>query len=213
MKFNIICATHNAEILKKNLGSSLFYKRYPVTVLTGFTNISAAYNSENKRCGADEYNVYAHHDVFMPRDFEATLISSISQINSIDNNWGVLGVAGVTYENSKRECYGNLKDRGREWGSTKGLPHKVQTLDELLLITKGDLIFDELFDLHFYGADICMQAIKQGRKNYAIAAYVHHNSNLTVGFRNQSFRDCEVKFKNKWKDFLPIATTCTILQS
>ena len=142
----------------------------------------------------------------MPPNFEDELKKAILQINSIDKNWGILGVFGAIMESGKRKFYGYVRDRGNNLGSPNNLPHEVQTLDELLLITKGDFYFDEQFDLHFYGADICLQAIKQGRKNYAISAYCHHNSSRKMGGKDQSFTENEARFKEKWKNYLPILT-------
>lgn len=204
----LICASHNDSILSRNLAASTFFN--PCKILKGYSNVPEAYNSANVVNG--EINIYAHHDLFLPPAFKAELKQSIEKINSIDPNWGILGLYGATIENGQRKFYGYVRDRGNNIGLASNLPHEVQTLDELLLITKGDFVFDEQFDLHFYGADICMQAIKQGRKNYAIAAYCHHNSTLKRGYISQSFKDCKEKFKNKWKDFLPVNTPCTLVQ-
>jgi hypothetical protein len=204
----LICASHDDSILAKNLAASRFFN--PCKVVRGYTNVAEAYNSANVVNG--EINVYAHHDVFLPPSFESELKRSIEKINSIDPNWGVLGLYGATMENGQRRFYGHVRDRGNAIGSPNHLPHEVQTLDELLLITKGDFVFDEQFDLHFYGADICLQSIKEGRKNYAISSYVHHNSTLKMGYRSQSFKDAQEKFKNKWKEYLPINTPCALVQ-
>lgn len=214
MKFNIITASHNEEILRKNLASSLFFSKFHKQILVGFKNISAAYNTVNFKCNEleGEYNIFIHHDVFLPGGFEMKLKQAIIKVSSIDPDWGVLGVAGAVMENNAKRFYGYLNDRGSTFGMAQGLPKVVQTLDELLLITRGDLKFDEQFDLHFYGADICMQAIAQGRKNYAIEAHVTHNSNLPVGYRTDSFRENEARFKAKWKEYVPILTTCTLIQ-
>ena len=212
MLFNIICASHNYKILEKNFGRTNLYKSGEMILMRGFNNISRAYNKVCVTGKDDQYNCYIHHDVFMADDFADRLSNAIQQINALDKNWGVLGVTGAAMINGQRKFIGHVNDRGMEDGTSNNLPHEVQTLDELLLITKGDFVFDEQFDLHFYGADVCMQAIKQGRKNYAIDAYVYHNSNTPMGYRSNSFRECEAKFKAKWKDLLPIATTCTLLQ-
>lgn len=214
MQFNIICASHDKEILCTNLARSVYFERHAIRLLAGYTNVPVAYNFGHHPCNSllGEYNVYIHHDVFLPAGFEMELKRAIIQMNASDINWGVCGVAGAILDKETRRFYGHVKDRGVNWGTSSGLPREVQTLDELLLITKGDFTFDEQFDLHFYGADICMQSIAQGRKNYAISAHVHHNSNLKVGHRSESFKACEQKFKNKWQDFLPIVTTCALLQ-
>lgn len=211
MNFNIICASHDDEVLNKNLGASeLFKKNHRVRVIKGGNNVARAYQEANKVCFENEYNLFVHHDLFLPPAFEQDLTRAINEINLIDAKFGVLGVAGAILENGKKASYGNIKDRGREWGAPLKAPKEVQTLDELLLITKGDLKFDEQFDLHFYGADICLSAIKEGRKNYAINAYCHHNSSLKIGYRSQSFKDCEARFKEKWK-VRPIVTTCSLI--
>lgn len=214
MQFNIITASHSERILDKNLGASAFFekRRMSNVVLRGYVNIPEAYEAANKICFANEYNVFIHHDVFLPENFEEELKKAILEINSIDPNWGVLGLYGATMENGQRKFYGHVRDRSNVIGTSHNLPHEVQTLDELLLITKGDFVFDEQFDLHFYGADICLQAIKEGRKNYAIPAFVHHNSTLKPGYRSQSFKDCQEKFKNKWREYLPINTPCALVQ-
>lgn len=214
MKFNIICASHNLTIFHKNLYLSLILQKNHGNIVTDYKNVSAAYNFAEIQCNQllDEYNVYVHHDVFLPPAFEYELKKAILQINSIDPNWGVIGLYGATLENGQRKFYGHVRDRGHNLGTPANLPHEVQTLDELLLITKGDFVFDEQFDLHFYGADICLQSIAQGRKCYAIAAYCHHNSGRNMGVKDNSFYENALKFKNKWKDHLPINTSCVLVQ-
>jgi hypothetical protein len=91
------------------------------------------------------------------------------------------------------------------------LPTSVQTLDEMLLITHGDFVFDEKLPFDFFGADICMQAIAQGRQNFAIDAYCDHNSDRPVGGRTPAFYEAEAYFKKKWEAYLPIVTTCSLM--
>jgi hypothetical protein len=105
---------------------------------------------------------------------------------------------------------GHILDRGKDWGTPFKKAKEVETLDELMLITKGDLNFDENLDLHFYGADICMQAAAQGRKNYVIPAFVEHNSGYN-GIRTDDYHKCKQYFARKWKDHLPIVTTTTTI--
>jgi len=204
----IISASHKPEVLAANLLRSELAGSARVTAQINYTNIPLAYNLVTI---PGTITVYAHHDVFLPKEFERNLANSLYQINKIDPNWGVLGVAGVRLENGVKKNCGYIQDRGKEWNYPGGLPAEVDTLDELLLITHGDLQFDEQFDLHFYGADICMQAMLQGRKSYAINAYCHHNSGLPLGYRSESFRECERRFRAKYIYHLPIATTCSIL--
>lgn len=205
----IVCASNNDAVLHANLLRSPITERYPIVVRKGYTNISKAYNSV---ASYQTFSCYVHHDVFLHADFEKDLLKAIDNVTGIDKNWGVLGVAGVQLINSKRHFHGYISDRGKEWGSRYNLPHEVDTLDELLLITRGDFRFDENLDLDYYGADICMQAKERGRKCYAINAYCEHNSSRPMGGRTESFYRCQKYFKTKWQKFLPTATTCGVIE-
>ncbi len=102
-------------------------------------------------------------------------------------------------------------DRGRPWGAPVTGFVEVDTLDELILITKGDLKFDEQFEQDFYGSDICMQARAQGKKCYVFKSFCDHNSSRKIGGRTESFYISKERFKQKWKEQLPIATTVGLI--
>jgi hypothetical protein len=208
IKISFVCGTNNEETLTKNLLRSPITKdkKVNVHVFPDPDNLPKVYNF----LPLTGLVCYIHHDVYLPRDWEADLMSAL--IN-IPTDWGVLGVAGATYyANGRRFISGHILDRGTLWGNPVNLPAEVDTLDEMLLITRGDLVFDERFPFDFYGADICLQARAQGRKCYAIKAFCEHNSTRKVGERTPAFYNAEDLFREKWKDQLPIATTCTILK-
>lgn len=203
-----IVASNDAAILVDNLLKSPVAKGpTPIHAFPGFTNIPKAYNYLAQRPGT--ITCYVHQDVFLPAEFMSNIEVAFERI---PDDWGVLGVAGVKFQDGKKQIHGFIKDRGRGWGSPWNLPAEVDTLDEMLLITRGDLLFDEQFDLDFYGADICMQARERGQKCYAISAYCEHNSGRAFGGRTESFYQAQERFREKWRDHLPIATTCTIVE-
>lgn len=205
---DIICATNNEEVLERNLLSSYCVKNsnHPVYLQKDYTNISKAYNEVKTE---SRYKMYVHHDVYLPKGF---LNNVYHAIKSVPDDFGVIGVAGAKLVNNQRRFYGHISDRGKPWGSAQGLPREVDTLDELLIITHGDFVFDENLDLDFYAGDVCMQAKAQGRKNYAISAYCEHNSSRPMGGRTESFWRCQEYFKNKWLSYLPICTTCAMIE-
>jgi hypothetical protein len=208
-----VTASHNAEVLKQNLERSKIFSTNRLIVQRDYTNVSKAYNeAQLKGVKGKDVAVYVHHDVFLPPGFETMMNHFLTEASKLDPDWGVIGCAGVKLENYDKKIYGHILDRGKEWGTSSNLPHEVDTLDELLLITRGDFLFDENLEQDFYGADICMQAKLQGRKNYAINAYCHHNSSRGFGKRTDSFFKSEKCFRTKYKDYLPIATTCTIVE-
>lgn len=210
LTIEFVTPSHNPEILEKNLLKSKIFKECKLTVQTNYTNISKAYNEAEVD---SDIVIYIHHDVYLPRRFERDLRNSLSRIEKIDPNWGVLGVAGATItKNGTHNFFLYLLDRGRRVGDRRKLPQEVETLDELILITRGDLKFDEdIPSTHFYGVDICLQARLQGRKCYAIDAYCHHNSGLPLGVLPNDFFLARDYIRHKYEHLLPIATTCTII--
>lgn len=195
-----ICASHNESVLQQNLLGSEILRGYKLTVQRGFTNVSKAYNGVKT---TQPFACYIHHDVWLPPSFRTDLANGI---RNAPEDWEVLGVAGVKLVDGKRENHGNILDRGKEWGRSIAEPVKVDTLDELLLITRGNIKFDEQFEQDFYGADICV-----GRNCYVIPAFVYHNSGRSIGGRTESFYKSEELFRIKHKDKLPIQTTCSLI--
>jgi hypothetical protein len=88
------------------------------------------------------------------------------------------------------------------------LPARVDTLDELLLAVPGDLnlVADPRLGFHMYGADLCLGAAGQGATNVAIDALCLHNSR-SVGLP-ASFAPSVNAFTAKWRQSLPVATSC-----
>lgn len=208
-----VTASHKKDILQDNLLQSVLFEEHYILVQEGYSNVCKAYNDATKKFKW-HYITYAHHDVYLPFKFEHQLLDGIAAVSLIDPDFGVIGVAGSKLSNGKREFVGNVKDRGTVCNTFKDdNPIEVDTIDELLLITKGDFVFDEKIPgNHFYGADICMEAKKQGRKNYVINAYVEHNSSLPLdGTRPADFEPCRRYFREKWFHALPVPTTCTMV--
>ena len=185
-------------------------ERYPLIIQRGYDNVPRAYN-EARATG--DLVIYIHHDVFLPDDFEADLLAGIADIETRDQDWGVLGVAGVVVTPSGKDLFAHLLDRGSLTEGDGPLPHEVETLDELILVTHGDFTFDESLGNHFYGADICLQARLQGRRSYAIKALLHHNCGRKFGQRPPDFAVSRELFRNKYRHLLPLATTCTRIES
>jgi hypothetical protein len=203
-----VTASHDKAMLEAQLMRSPIFKNweYAVTIIEGYSNIPKAYHAFDRK---SKLTCYIHHDVFLPGSF---IIDLKKALERVPDDWAVIGVAGVKLVDGKKEFKGYVNDRGKIIGSPWKLPAEVDTLDELLLITRGDLVFDEQLEQDFYGADICMQAKQQGRKCYAINAYCEHNSCRSFGGRTESFYESEKKFREKWKSQLPIATTCSIVR-
>jgi len=213
-KFAIIVATNNDEILEKNLLSSKVIrdKNCPLILQRGYRNIGRAYNEAMGKTSA-QILVCLHQDVFLPDGWETRLLTALDKLEK--SKWGVLGVAGIKLAEGRKVLVGHIRDRGTEFGSSEGLPARVDTLDELLLVIRNDrnLLFDEQIPTtHMYGADICLQASSQGLGSFAIDAYCHHNAS-DVNRDTPEFRMAVKYMQKKWKRRLPFVTTCTLVES
>lgn len=198
LNLEFVTASHNDNILRENLLRSPCTKDYKVTVKRGYTNVAQAYNAV---VPSAELVCYVHHDVYLPELFIDNLHKYLAMT---PDNWEVIGVAGVT--GPPKQIHGFISDRGKMWGKVVNKPVKVQTLDELLLITRGNIKFDEQFSQDFYGPDICI-----GREAYVVPCFVHHNSGREFGGRTELFYQTEKLFKEKHYNNLPIITTCSTL--
>jgi hypothetical protein len=192
------------------LASPLFEGIHPYEILVqkGFNSASTAYNDAMERASND-LMVFCHQDIVLPGEWVTELGKALDYLEKKDPAWGVLGCAGVT---NRGEAHGFVYCTSNEKfvGAPFEAPEPVQTLDEIVLILRKStgLRFDSsLPSFHFYGTDICIRAAAAGRQCYAIPAFCLHNSGPTVLFPKDFFK-CYRHIKKRWKDMLPIHTTC-----
>ena len=112
--------------------------------------------------------------------------------------------------NLAAERIGWVVDRGRCFATARGLPARVATLDELLLVVRRDspLRFDPELGFHLYGADLCLQAAERGLAVVAHRGVVPPQLaavGLPEGFHERGGVRPQVE------DRLPVATPCVII--
>jgi hypothetical protein len=218
MKYSIVVAVNDDDILNKNMCSSYGVLSQRLILLKGYNNVCKAYN-KGMMLANSEIVIFAHQDVFLPETFFPQL--DIALVTIPDKNWGVLGVAGVnglkdfkTVNDNNHEInyVGYILNQNKVWGSPDNLPSPVNTLDELLIIIKkNSFIFDEKIpNHHLFTTDLCLQAEEQGKKNYAILAFCHHNSKTNE--LPENYEESKNYIRNKWQHKLPIYTTCSIIK-
>lgn len=209
MNWSVITASNNNDVLESCLLASpdLRYAN-DVVIQNNCCSAASAYNSGMDKSNA-EFHIFAHQDVYLPEGWINNVRRAIDILSHSDPNWGVLGVWGVT-KNDSRAGY-------LYWTGIKGVAGKrfdggieVESLDELLLIIRrsSGLRFDEFLPgFHMYGADICCEAERRGMKSYAISAFCIHNTNEYKMLPLEFWK--AYKFmRKKWRFRLPIRTTC-----
>ncbi len=172
-----------------------------------FSSAAVAYNDAIERA-VNDLVVFCHQDVLLPEAWLLQLKRALDHLEIDDPKWGVLGCYGETLNDNGR---GHIYSSGRGvMGRPFDHPATVQTLDEIVLVLRksSGLRFDEtLPHFHLYGADICLRAVRQGMKSYAISAFCLHNTHQSLVLPRE-FYECCNHIKRVWRDCLPIQTTC-----
>ena len=95
MNWALIAAVNDGMVLKNTLLNSPDVREMKQVILrTGFSSASTAYNSALDECQGD-VAILAHQDVYLPPGWLSRLHQSISIVESIDREWGVLGMFGI----------------------------------------------------------------------------------------------------------------------
>ena len=160
----ILCSnSHSDAILTANLMRSPCLKTTRLHVEKSADSASRGYNRAID--ASDEpILVFLHHDVFLPRGWDALLRARIAQIEAADPDWAVLGAFGLEADQS--EC-------GPVWSSSLGViigrvslaPKPVQARDEFMIVVRrasGIRFDDALPGWHLYGTDIVQTALPRG---------------------------------------------------
>ena len=209
MQWSVISAVNNEKVLKTCLLDSPGIESAAEVILQrGYASAASAYNAAMQKAKTDLL-VFVHQDVYLPEGWIEAVQKALETLSQQDPNWGVVGVWGAV-DGEKRVGYlcwtGDLG-----WKEPFEGGKEVASLDEVVLIFRksAGLVFDErLPGYHLYGADICAEARRRGRKCYAISALCIHNTN-TERMLPLQFWKCYWFMRRKWKDSLPIDTPCT----
>ncbi len=219
---SFVVGVSDDEILSKNLMASPCVAAagspHQVIVVRDGLNVV---DKLNRGLALAEYEwvVCLHQDVWLPAGWDLVLAQ---QIKAAELRFGTIGMAGVYGIGDvvrsgdpagplSAERIGWVVDRGRTLNDGPGLPARVATLDELLLVVRRDspLRFDPALGFHLYGADLCVQARECGLAAVALGALCHHNSrHIGLG---EGFHESAAVFARKWKHRLPVATPCVII--
>lgn len=210
--FSIVAAVSNDKILENNLLQSPILKngKVPFHPVRDAVCAGIAYNQGLQLFLSKRFIVFAHQDVYIPKNWHTQAIQAIESLENKNILWGVLGLYG---KKANGHAIGRVWDSGfnRELGHSFGAPQQVQSLDELLLIInpKAPIAFDNnLPGFHLFGADICACAHLQGYQNYVIDAPVVHNSRR-VRSLGGSYALAYSYLQKKWRAQLPIQAVCS----
>jgi len=188
VKVSFVTCVNNLSQYRNYIVGSLFkndtQRNYEVIPVMNFGNPYSAAQALNigiEKAKADVV-VLCHQDVLFYEGWVDMLFDRIEEIEALPDRkkWGVLGTAGITKRDDTAGVVHSIKG-SLQWQATKRAKvFPVQTVDEHCMIIRksSGLRFDERnFDgFHFYGPDICLNALSNGFKNYGILCPLVHDS-------------------------------------
>ena len=212
-KVKFVVVYNRPEVFKKAFASSPFVSSDKVI----------AYQNENHEPLPKFYNktvlehlseevwfVFCHQDYILLEDLELRL-----KDKDTESIYGPIGVRlGVD------SFLGQIiQTNNQPIGIRLFKDEVVQTLDAQCLIAHASIFrqglwFDEKLAFHFYDADFCMTAYKKGFDVYATQISCQHKSRTLKGdIKSSEYLASLAFFSEKWKNFLPVKTATTIVES
>jgi hypothetical protein len=159
-----------------------------------------------------DYVVICHDDIdFGTLDF-SRILNQINMILKTDPLASVFGIAGVSSEDHSLIGHFFDSEDERLWGFGQGT--KASSLDEVFLIVRNGLgitVSDHLKGYHFYGTDLCLNAMQNGFSCHVIDFPILH---ISSGSLNENFfqaRDNYEKHLRERNLSSIVRTTCTYL--
>jgi hypothetical protein len=202
----VAAAVNEPDVLDQCLAASpdIASGNLPLRTYQGYRSASVAYNRALEETDA-EILILAHQDVYLPAGTLARLDAELRRLDELAPDWAVAGAAGADAE---KVFYGAVWSSGIGGlvAGNGGLPARVETLDEMILIVRVDagLRFDDnLPGFHLYGTDIIQIAASQGRSAWVVDLPAVHHSR-PVRNLNGSYRQAWHYMRRKWRDRLPI---------
>jgi hypothetical protein len=204
--FDLVCASHSDAILNANLARSPLLADHSLRVERGAPSAAIAYNRALDATDAPVV-VFAHHDVFLPKGWDALLAKRLAELPA---DWAVFGSFGIGHDGAHI---------GPVWSSSLGMivgrvpmdPTPVQAFDEMLIVVRrsAGLRFDEaLPGWHMYGTDIVQTVLAAGHGAYAGALPCIHNDRYH-GALGPDFDEAYHFMRRKWAARLPLRTPIT----
>ncbi len=211
--------TIDAPILERDLARSpaIANKSVPLTILWNQESASIAFATAVKNATAD-FLVFTHCDVYFPERWFERLAWEVDRLTQTDRNWAVAGFSGLT---PSGELVGRIWDCSLE-PCTRGIfgkalvgPVPIVSTDEMAFVLRRDagITFDpQLPEFHLYATDLILTAERSGKRSYGVDMPLIHNAKaqLQVG---EDYRKSYRYMIKKWRDRLPVPTTCGPLTS
>ncbi|MGI6072190.1 MAG: glycosyltransferase [Lachnospiraceae bacterium] len=220
MLLSILCIVNNADIFEgftESLEMQEFrdYELIPVWNLENSLKGAGPAFNDAAAGAAGKYIAFAHPDIrFSDEKALGDIMAFLEDVYASESaKAGAAGVAGAD-ENARggRDIFTNIVHGSSKQPAGMEIdgPRQVQTLDECFFAVEKEYFFAHPFPSrdgwHLYGAEYCLNAILNGRKNYVVPARLWHLSD-GKSLDAEYVRQAEALIKDKKEDFPLICTT------
>ncbi len=158
----------------------------------------------------EPYLIVCHQDLLLNQGHGYDqLVKALAELDRCHPCWAIAGNAGINHD-YRPTLRLNDPNRVQQWAGR--FPVQVQTLDENFLVIKTAApvgCSPELSGFHFYGADLCLNAQKQGYSCYVIDFHLTHLSEGNP--HSAAFMAARHQFQARWNrefNFCCVQTTC-----
>lgn len=201
----MVVSFNNAGFTKEN-SEFLYIDNSDGNTYDGYSGLNKFLN-----IAIGKYIIICHQDILLNFDNIDKLKQCITEMDTIDSDWGVLGNAGFYDTYRKLYCITDPWGENQRMGN---LPSKAKSLDENFLVVKNEAnlaLSHNLKGFHLYAADLCTIASILGWNAYVIDFHLFHKS---AGNLNESFFSSKKAFIDKYSNHVKsftIPTTCTLM--
>jgi hypothetical protein len=214
------CArTSDTETLKRDLARSPAIAKEDVglTILWNQPSASSAFARAMEKATA-KILIFTHCDVYFPKRWFERLAWEVNRLDRMDPDWAVAGISAMT---PSGEQVGRIWDCSLEplsrglFGKPLAAPVPIVSTDEMAFIVRrsAGTFFDELLpEFHLYGTDIILTAEREGKRSYGLDMPLIHNAKAQLHI-GRDYRRAYNYMIGKWRDRLPVPTTCGPLTS
>lgn len=203
---HLVCPCNNRDILDANLARSpdVVSGRLPLHLEWNPKSAATGLNAGLDATGSDIV-IFVHQDVYLPEGWADLLLARITEVETHDPNWALIGAFGVDVDE---------QGWGPVWSTSLGaivgqVPPEavaVQSYDELLIVMRraAGVRFDEgLPGFHLYGTDIVQTARSKGLGSWAVPLPLIHNDGFHEAL-DASFDAAYHYLRRKWRSDLPL---------
>lgn len=180
--FSIVNDQKKFDGFKESLNGQVHvnYKLIPILNYNGeFDSARRAFNQSAENIDGTYY-VFSHPDI---RFLDSNALSDIMEQIFVLDDFGVVGVAGAMRKGKHGRkiittiVQGNKKEKVGE--RINGIT-ETQTVDECFFVIKGSYFqshhFSDSPGWHLYSVEYCLEALRNGNKNYVVPARIWHMS-------------------------------------